>query len=203
MDLEMTKLAVAVLIIGSFLIYSLVHSQSNSAALTPKSTPDAVSETTASTSANSVAAAASTPTPTALPTTTNRRRSDASDEGSIAPPQPTPTSASTAVASAPTPTSASSGQYKDGSYTGNEADAQWGYVQVQAIVSQGKITDVKFLEYPSDRSRSQFINSVADPELVSEAIQAQSSHVDVITGATDSSEAFMQSLADALSQAIA
>jgi uncharacterized protein with FMN-binding domain len=74
---------------------------------------------------------------------------------------------------------------------------------VQAIVSQGKITDVKFLEYPSDRSRSQFINSVADPELVSEAIQAQSSHVDVITGATDSSEAFMQSLADALSQAIA
>jgi uncharacterized protein with FMN-binding domain len=37
--------------------------------------------------------------------------------------------------------------------------------------------------------------------LVQEAIQAQSAQVDIITGATDSSEAFMQSLSDALSQA--
>lgn len=197
----MTKITVAVLIIGAFLVYSFVHSQSNSAALTPKSTPDAISTTTASTSTSSVAAAATTPTPTPVPTTTTRQRSNDSDESSIAPQQPTPTAAATAVASAPTPTSTSSGQYKDGSYTGNQADAQWGFVQVQATVSQGKITNVQFLEYPSDRSRSQYINSIADPELINEAIQAQSSQVDVITGATDSSEAFMQSLADALSQA--
>ena len=45
------------------------------------------------------------------------------------------------------------------------------------------------------------INSYADPQLISEAIQAQSATVDIVTGATDSSEAFMQSLSDALSQA--
>lgn len=45
------------------------------------------------------------------------------------------------------------------------------------------------------------INSYADPQLISEAIQAQSATVDVVTGATGSSEAFIQSLSDALSQA--
>ncbi len=91
--------------------------------------------------------------------------------------------------------------YKDGSYTGSVADAQWGVVQVKAVITNGKITDVQFLQYPNDRSRSIYINSIADPQLSSEAIQAQSAQVDIVTGATDSSMAFMQSLSDALSQA--
>ena len=181
----MKKLTVAALIIGAFLVYSFVHSQSNSAALTPKPSPDSVS-------------ASSTPAPsTAVPSVTARKSED-SDEVAITP-KPTATSASTT--SSPTSNQASSGKSKDGSYTGSEADAQWGLVQVKAVISQGKITDVQFVEYPSDRSRSRYINSVADPELTNEAIQAQSAQVDVITGATDSSEAFMRSLADALSQA--
>ena len=109
----------------------------------------------------------------------------------------------TATSSPPSPgaTAASGSSYKDGSYTGSVADAQWGVVQVKAIIKNGKITDVQFLQYPNDRSRSVYINSVADPELTSEAIQAQSANVDIVTGATDSSEAFIQSLTDALSQA--
>lgn len=91
--------------------------------------------------------------------------------------------------------------YKDGSYTGSVDDAQWGVVQVKAIIKNGKITDVHFLQYPNDRNRSVEINSYADPQLTSEAIQAQSANVDIVTGATDSSDAFMQSLSDALSQA--
>jgi len=91
--------------------------------------------------------------------------------------------------------------YKDGSYTGSVDDAQWGFVQVKAIIQNGKITDVQFLQYPNDRNRSIEINNYADPQLTSEAIQAQSANVDVITGATDSSDAFIQSLTDALSQA--
>ncbi|HEU5228469.1 MAG TPA: FMN-binding protein [Ktedonobacteraceae bacterium] len=91
--------------------------------------------------------------------------------------------------------------YKDGSYTGSVADAQWGVVQVQAVIKNGKITDVQFLQYPNDRNRSVYINSYADPQLSSEAIQAQSANVDAVTGATDSSDAFVQSLTDALSQA--
>jgi len=91
--------------------------------------------------------------------------------------------------------------YKDGSYTGSVADAQWGVVQIKAVITNGKITSVQFLQYPNDRNRSIYINSIADPQLSSEAIQAQSAQVDVVTGATDSSMAFMQSLSDALSQA--
>jgi uncharacterized protein with FMN-binding domain len=101
----------------------------------------------------------------------------------------------------PAPTSAPGALYKNGTYTGSVADAQWGNVQVKVVIQNGKIVDVPFLQYPSDRSRSQLINSYADPQLTSEAIQAQSANVDVITGATDSSEAFIQSLTDALTQA--
>jgi uncharacterized protein with FMN-binding domain len=91
--------------------------------------------------------------------------------------------------------------YKDGPYTGIAADAQWGLIQVKAIIKNGKITDVQFLQYPNERNRSVEINSYADPQLTSEAIQAQSANVDIVSGATDSSDAFIQSLSDALSQA--
>ena len=91
--------------------------------------------------------------------------------------------------------------YKDGTYTGNVADAFYGNIQVQAVISGGKITDVRFLQYPGDRRTSVMINTQAMPYLKAEAIQAQSSQVDIISGATDSSLAFIQSLGSALSQA--
>jgi uncharacterized protein with FMN-binding domain len=94
-----------------------------------------------------------------------------------------------------------SGTYKDGSYTGSVADAFYGNIQVKAVIQNGKIKDVQFLQYPNDRNRSIMINSYADPQLTTEAIQAQSANVNIITGATDSSDAFIQSLTNALSQA--
>jgi uncharacterized protein with FMN-binding domain len=112
-------------------------------------------------------------------------------------------SASTSSTSTPSGdgTAVPGAQFKEGTYTGPVTDAQWGYVQVQVTVSNGKISSVKFLQYPNDRSRSIMINQYADPQLTSEAIQAQSANVDIITGATDTSEAFIQSLGDALNQA--
>jgi uncharacterized protein with FMN-binding domain len=98
-------------------------------------------------------------------------------------------------------TATTTGQYKNGSYTGAEADAQWGLVQVKITIQNGKLTNVQFLEYPNHRDRSVEINNYAMPQLTSEAISAQSAQVDVISGATDTSEAFIQSLGDALSQA--
>lgn len=100
-----------------------------------------------------------------------------------------------------TQTGSASGQYKNGSYTGSVADAGWGNIQVKAIIQNGKIQDVQFLQYPNDRNRSVAINQYADPQLTSEAIQAQSAQVDIVSGATDTSDAFIQSLTDALSQA--
>lgn len=115
------------------------------------------------------------------------------------PPASRSSSSSSAPATSSTGTSGS--LYKDGSYTGSVGDALWGFVQVKAIIQNGKITDVQFLQYPSDRNRSVEINSYADPQLTSEAIQAQSANVNIVSGATDSSNAFIQSLSDALSQA--
>ena len=91
--------------------------------------------------------------------------------------------------------------YKNGTYTGNSVDAFYGNIQVQAVISGTKITDVRFLQYPNDRARSIAINTLAMPNLKQEAIQAQNANVDIISGATDSSNAFIQSLASALSKA--
>lgn len=91
--------------------------------------------------------------------------------------------------------------YKDGTYTGPSVYINWGYIQVQATIQSGRISDVEFLEYPNERRTSVRINSVAIPELQQEAIQAQSANVNIITGATLTSEGFQQSLQSALSQA--
>ena len=104
-------------------------------------------------------------------------------------------------ASVGTASSQTTGTYKDGTYTGSAADAFYGTIQVQATIQNGKITDVQFLQYPNDRDDSIQINQMAMPQLKQEAIQAQSANVDIVSGATDSSQAFMQSLGSALSQA--
>ncbi len=93
------------------------------------------------------------------------------------------------------------GQYRNGIYTGSPADAYYGTVQVQVTVAGGKITDVAFLNYPQDRGTSRSINSYAMPQLTQEAIQSQSANVSGVSGASDTSAAFRQSLASALSQA--
>lgn len=94
-----------------------------------------------------------------------------------------------------------SGQYKDGTYTGSVEDAYYGNVQVQVNISGGKISDVAFLQYPNDNGTSRFINSQAIPYLKQETLQAQSANVNIISGASDTSMAFQQSLSNALSQA--
>lgn len=91
--------------------------------------------------------------------------------------------------------------YKDGAYTGTPADALYGNIQVQATIRGGAITDVTFLQYPNDRNTSVSINEQAMPYLKQEAIRAQSAQVDGVSGATDTSQAFIQSLASALTQA--
>lgn len=102
----------------------------------------------------------------------------------------------------PTPIPAQTGRYKNGTYTGSVADAFYGNIQVQAVISGGKITDVIFLQYPNDRSTSVYINSQAMPYLKQEAIQAQSANVAGVSGASATSQAFIESLQSALNQAI-
>ncbi len=126
-----------------------------------------------------------------------------------APALPAPTAVNTAVAPTTPPTVPStapvapnpSSAYKDGTYTGPSVDVNWGYVQVQATIRSGKISDVQVVQYPNERRTSLNINSIAVPELQQEAIQAQSANVNIITGATLTSEGFQESLQTALDQA--
>lgn len=111
------------------------------------------------------------------------------------------TQSSPAQAPAPAKSQSSSG-YSDGQFIGNVSDAYYGNVQVEATVQNGRVTDVKFLQYPSDRRTSLYINSQAMPILTSEAISAQSSRIDVVSGATDTSHAFIQSLSSALNKSL-
>jgi uncharacterized protein with FMN-binding domain len=92
--------------------------------------------------------------------------------------------------------------YKDGTFTGSVADAFYGNIQVAAVIQNGRLVNVNILQSPGDRSRSIAINSQAMPILQSEAVQAQSASVDMVSGATDSSAAFISSLSSALSRAV-
>jgi len=95
---------------------------------------------------------------------------------------------------------AGSSSYADGTYTGSQANAFFGVVQVQATIKGGRITDVQVLSHPTGHHSDQ-VNAAAVPVLTQEAISAQSANVQVVSGATLTSEAFMQSLQSALSQA--
>lgn len=90
---------------------------------------------------------------------------------------------------------------KSGTFTGKREYAYYGYVKVQAVIRNGSLAEVKVVEYPNDNGRSHYINSVALPYLIQEAVDAQSYRVDFISGATFTSNAFAKSLRDALSQA--
>lgn len=107
---------------------------------------------------------------------------------------------STTPVSTPPPV-ANTGKYKNGSYTGTVVDAYYGNVQVMAIISGGKITDVQFLDHPQSRQTSVRINARAMPYLTSEAIALQDSNVDTVSGASFTSAAFRESLSSALAQA--
>ena len=85
--------------------------------------------------------------------------------------------------------------------TGDAVDTRYGPIQVQVTLSGTKITNVEVLEYPTDSPRDQEINSYALPELDQEVLSAQSAQIDVVSGATYSSDGYIQSLQSALDKA--
>lgn len=100
------------------------------------------------------------------------------------------------------PTGQAAGKtYKDGTYTGDTTDAFYGMMQVQLVVTGGKISDIQFLQYPNKPGHTTEVSNQALPLLKQEAIAKQSAPVDVISGATQTADAFNQSLASALAKA--
>ena len=88
-----------------------------------------------------------------------------------------------------------------GAFTGRREYAYYGYVKVQAIVTSGTISDIRVLEYPNDNGRSSYINSIALPYLIQETVGGNSWKVNLISGATFTSVAYVKSLQAALKQA--
>lgn len=85
-------------------------------------------------------------------------------------------------------------------FKGPSEDMRWGPVRASITVKNKKITKVGITVSP-ENPRSQFIDDQAVPLLKSETLQAQSASIDVISGATMTSDAFIQSLQSAIKKA--
>ena len=88
--------------------------------------------------------------------------------------------------------------HADGSVKGPVVATRYGNVQVEVDASAGRITNIVALQLPSDRRRSAEISTYAEPILHAEVLQAQSARIDIVSGATYTSEAYAQSLQAAL-----
>jgi uncharacterized protein with FMN-binding domain len=84
--------------------------------------------------------------------------------------------------------------------TGPVVQSRYGNTQVQVTITNGQITSVTALQLPSG-GRSGQISQYVQPILSSEALTAQSANIDIVSGATYTSEAYAQSLQAALDQA--
>jgi uncharacterized protein with FMN-binding domain len=98
-------------------------------------------------------------------------------------------------------------------FTGSVAQAdRWGPLQVTIVVKKTTtisgtkktvkrhIDSIKVPVFPDHTGRSQFISENALPILIQEALQAQSTHIYIVSNATYTSEAFGQSLQAAITK---
>ena len=99
-------------------------------------------------------------------------------------------------------------------FTGSLASVdRWGSLQVTIVVRKTttttgtkkkvtrRLTAVSVPTYPNHTDRSVYINQTALPILKAEALKAQSASINMVAGATDSSDAFAQSLQSAILKA--
>jgi uncharacterized protein with FMN-binding domain len=96
--------------------------------------------------------------------------------------------------------SATADAYADGTYTGAEISEPWGPFQVQVVISGGAITEIKVVESPTDRHSSS-INSRAVPALTQSVLASHGTSVDMVSGATWTSDSYASSLQSALDAA--
>lgn len=96
---------------------------------------------------------------------------------------------------------ASAGDSGSVTVTGDEAPTRYGPVQVQITVTGGRLSDVQPVEYPQDTARDAQINAYAVPRLGQEAIAAGNAKIDLVSGATYTSDGYITSLQSALDKA--
>lgn len=125
-----------------------------------------------------------TPTHSATPSYTSTTAAPAATKAAPVE-SPTPTASKTTTKAAPS-----------GTFTGSDVNTQYGDVQVQLTVANGKITDANDVQQPSDS-----IGSNAVSQLNSEVLQAQSANIQAVSGATYTSQGYISSLQNAVDKA--
>jgi len=118
------------------------------------------------------------------------------------PPAASATTGNTTGTSAAGSTSGSTSGSSTGTrtVTGDTIDTRFGPVQVKVTVTNGKVSSVNAIDYPMNDPRDQQINSYAIPVLNQEAAQAGNANIDMVSGATFTSEGYLQSLQSALNK---
>ena len=101
----------------------------------------------------------------------------------------------------PAPSTSPPAAQQDRTIAGQSVQTGYGIVQVQIVLSGSRIRDVSFLQLTSGDPQSQDINSQAAPILLQQTLSAQSSSIDGVSGATYTSQGYVQSLQSALDQA--
>lgn len=84
--------------------------------------------------------------------------------------------------------------------TGSVASTTYGPMQVQITATGGRITKVTVLQQTDVGSYSSQVDSVAIPQLTSETLSAQSAKIHGISGASYTTQGYIQSLQSALNQ---
>lgn len=85
--------------------------------------------------------------------------------------------------------------------TGQTIQTRYGPVQVRIVETAGRLTDVTAIQLPNADSHSSDIAAAAAPILRSEALRANSARIDIVSGATYTSDGYAQSLQSALDNA--
>lgn len=138
------------------------------------------------------------PTAVSFPTLTPLPTSVLGETAVLAPPTSTPIPPTAVPTAVPT----SAGQYVDGDYLGTSVRTdRWGNTQVIAHIEGGMLVDVEIAQYPNSKNKSSQISWSAFPALITEAVQNQDADINVVTRATDTSVAFIESLESALEAA--
>jgi uncharacterized protein with FMN-binding domain len=120
----------------------------------------------------------------------------------VVPPTPeAATSPSISPSATPRPSPTPTPVAPSGTFTGADVPNRFGDVVVRIVLNRGHMTDVQAVTLPTDRAESAYISQQAGPMLRSEALQAQSANIDIISGATYTSESYAQSLESALTKA--
>jgi uncharacterized protein with FMN-binding domain len=88
--------------------------------------------------------------------------------------------------------------FRDGTFTGKAIYTQYGTMQVQLAMKDGRIVEVVPVEEPRGTSRSSQIADELIPAWVAEAIEAQDWDVDGVSGATITWQAFKKAMVYAL-----